>query len=52
MHEAAVYTNAHHAETVADACALLSVQPQDVASLGDRVTAGTVLTPQLNETAA
>ena len=47
MHEAAVYTNAHHAETVPMLARFLSVQPQDVASLGDRVTAGTVLTPQL-----
>ena len=47
MHDAAVYTNAHHAETVPMLARFLSVQPQDIASLGDRVTAGTVLTPQL-----
>lgn len=47
MHEAAIYTNAHHAETVPMLARFLSVQPQDIASLGNRVTAGTVLTPQL-----
>jgi NitT/TauT family transport system substrate-binding protein len=47
MHEAAIYTNAHHAETVPMLARFLSVAPQDIASLGDRVTAGTVLTPQL-----
>lgn len=47
MHDAAIYTNAHHAETAPMLARFLSVQPQDIASLGDRVTAGTVLTPQL-----
>ncbi len=47
MHDAAIYTNAHHAETAPMLARFLSVQPQDIASLGDRVTAGTLLTPQL-----
>jgi NitT/TauT family transport system substrate-binding protein len=47
MHDAALYTNAHHAETVPMLARFLSVAPVDIASLGDRVTAGTMLTPQL-----
>jgi NitT/TauT family transport system substrate-binding protein len=47
MHDAAVYSNAHHAETAPMLARFLSVQPQDIAALGDRVTAGTALTPQL-----
>jgi len=47
MHDAAIYANAHHAETLPMLARFLSLQPQDVASLGERVTAGTVLTPQL-----
>jgi NitT/TauT family transport system substrate-binding protein len=47
MHDAAIYTNAHHAETVPMLARFMSVQTQDVASLGSRVTAGTALTPQL-----
>lgn len=47
MHDAAIYTNAHHAETVPMLAKFLSLAPVDIASLGDRVTAGTVLTPQL-----
>ena len=47
MHDAAIYSNAHHAETAPMLARFLSLQPQDIASLGDRVTAGTLLTPQL-----
>jgi NitT/TauT family transport system substrate-binding protein len=47
MHDAAIYANAHHAETAPMLARFLSVQPGDIASLGDRVTAGITLTPQL-----
>jgi NitT/TauT family transport system substrate-binding protein len=47
MHDAAIYSNAHHAETAPMLARFLSVQPDDIASLGDRVTAGITLTPQL-----
>jgi NitT/TauT family transport system substrate-binding protein len=47
MHDAAVYCNAHHAETAPMLARFLSLQPQDIASLGDRVLLGTSLTPQL-----
>lgn len=45
--ESTAYTNAHHAETAPMLASFLSVTPQEIASLGDRVTLGTVLTPQL-----
>ncbi len=47
MHDAAIYTNAHHTETAPMLAKFLSVAPESVASMGVRVTAGTVLTPQL-----
>jgi NitT/TauT family transport system substrate-binding protein len=47
MHDASIYSNAHHAETAPMLATFLSVTPQEIASLGDRVTLGTVLTPQL-----
>ena len=47
MHDAAVYTNAHHAETAPMLANFLSVPADDITSVGFRVTAGTSLTPQL-----
>ena len=47
MRDAAIYSNAHHAETAPMLARFLSLQPQDVAQLGDRVTLGTTLSPQL-----
>jgi NitT/TauT family transport system substrate-binding protein len=47
LHDAAIYTNAHHAQTAPMLAKFLSVTPADVAAMGVRVTAGTVLTPQL-----
>lgn len=46
MHDAAIYSNAHHAETLPMLAKFLSIQPQDISSLGTRVTAGLTLTPQ------
>jgi NitT/TauT family transport system substrate-binding protein len=47
MHDASVYSNAHHAETLPLLARFLSLQPQDIASLGERVQLGTALSPQL-----
>jgi NitT/TauT family transport system substrate-binding protein len=47
MRDASIYSNAHHAETAPMLARFLSLQPQDIASLGDRVLLGTSLTPQL-----
>jgi NitT/TauT family transport system substrate-binding protein len=47
MHDASIYSNAHHAETVPMLARFLSVQPQDIAQMGERVTLGTALTPAL-----
>jgi len=47
MRAAAIYSNAHHDETAPMLARFLSIQPQDVAQLGDRVFDGTMLTPQL-----
>jgi NitT/TauT family transport system substrate-binding protein len=47
LHDAAVYTNAHHDETAPMLAKFLSVPTENVTSMGVRVTAGTSLTPQL-----
>jgi ABC-type nitrate/sulfonate/bicarbonate transport system substrate-binding protein len=47
MHDAAIYANAHHAETLPMLAKFLSLQPQEISSLGTRVVLGTQLTPQL-----
>ena len=47
LHDAAVYSNGHHAETLPMLAKFLSLQPQDVSALGTRVQLGTSLTPQL-----
>ena len=47
MHDAAVYSNAHHAETAPMLAQFLSVPVESINALGARITAGTMLTPQL-----
>jgi NitT/TauT family transport system substrate-binding protein len=47
MRDAAVYSNAHHSQTAPMLAKFMSLQTQDVASLGYRVALGTSLTPQL-----
>jgi NitT/TauT family transport system substrate-binding protein len=47
MRDASIYSNAHHAETAPMLARFLSLQPQDIANLGDRVLLGTTLTPQV-----
>jgi NitT/TauT family transport system substrate-binding protein len=47
MREAAIYSNAHHAETAPMLAKFLSLQPQDIPAMGTRVTAGISLTPEL-----
>ncbi len=47
LHDAAIYANAHHDETAPMLAQFLSVPTTDVTSMPVRVTAGTLLTPQL-----
>jgi NitT/TauT family transport system substrate-binding protein len=47
MHDAAVYSNAHHAETAPMIAQFLNVSVESITAVGYRITAGTVLTPAL-----
>jgi NitT/TauT family transport system substrate-binding protein len=46
LHDAAIYSNAHHAETAPMLARFLDVPVDSITSVGFRVTAGVVLTPQ------
>jgi NitT/TauT family transport system substrate-binding protein len=47
MHDAAVYSNAHHAETAPMIAQFLNVSVESINAVGYRITVGTVLTPAL-----